>query len=205
MATARKFLFDVSFDEAEPDPVAASETDFVRADIAAARAAGYAEGREAALKEAADFTEARTAAALNAIERGLAGIIESRAASVAAAEKAAVELIRTALQKVVPALCRKGPLAELEALIGDCLGECLDEPRLVLRVGDQIFDAVEARIAPLTRAAGYGGKVVLLADAALGPGDGRIEWADGGAERDAGRFLRELDALLARIVPEETA
>ena len=39
-----------------------------------------------------------------------------------------------------------------------------------------------------------------VADAALSGGDGRVEWADGGAERDASRIAQEIDAVLARAL-----
>ncbi len=47
---------------------------------------------------------------------------------------------------------------------------------------------------------------MLLADEALSLEGGRIEWADGGAERDPHRLMNEIDAALARILaaPAET-
>ena len=58
----------------------------------------------------------------------------------------------------------------------------------MLRVNDALFDALQRRLAAIAQANGYAGKIVLLADDALAPGDGRIEWADGGAERDTRRL-----------------
>lgn len=209
MALARKFLFDVSFDAPDPPPEAAAlaEPAFVPADIDAARAEGFAEGHKAALAEAAAAAEALAACALETLAGGLQRLFDAQREATAAIERDAVALLRAVLQRAVPALCRKDPLAELEALIAQCLAEALDEPRIVARVADAAFDAVEARLAPLARAAGYSGKLVLLADSALGPGDGRVEWADGGAERNTPRLMAELDAMLNRVLtkplPEE--
>ncbi len=100
----------------------------------------------------------------------------------------------------MPAFAAKEPVAEIEALLAGCLAEALDEPRIVLRVSDALFEAVQARIAAVVQAGGYSGKVVLLADAALAGGDGRVEWADGGAERDTSRIAQEIDAVLARAL-----
>jgi flagellar assembly protein FliH len=201
MASPQKFLFDVSFDS--PAPLAGLEAQaarFTRADLDAAHAAGREAGREAALAAAAEATEARIAAALDAIDRGIAALNEAHAALAHEAQCQAVALLRAVLQRAVPALCRKDPLAELEAMVTDCLGELLDEPRLVLRVSDALFDAVQQRISGLAQTAGYAGKIVLLADAALADGDGRIEWADGGAERDTRRIAEDVDAFLARAL-----
>jgi flagellar assembly protein FliH len=210
MGSARKFLFDVSFDEAEPPHGRAAaelppDPAFVRADVDAARTEGYAEGREAALGEAAVSSECRIAAALEKIGNAIPEIVATQKASVAETEKAALALVRAVLQKAVPALCRKDPLSEFEALIVQSLSENLDEPRFVLRVGDAMFDAIEARIAPMTRATGYGGKLVLLTDPDIADGDVRIEWADGGAERDTRRLMHELDIILDRALAHPTA
>jgi flagellar assembly protein FliH len=207
MRSPQKFLFDVSFDEPDP-PVAGRrppEPVFTRADLDAAQAEGFVQGRGAALAEAAQSSEARAANALEAIERNVSVLLEARAAIAREAERDAVALLRTVLGKAVPALCRKDPLAEIEALIVRCLGETLDEPRLVLRVNDALFDALQPRLAGLAQAHGYAGKLVLLADEALGPDEGRVEWADGGAERDTRRLLAETDAVLTRILDAPSA
>jgi flagellar assembly protein FliH len=204
MRSPQKYLFDVSFDEPDP-PVPgagrhAPEPVFTRADLDAAQAEGFVQGRGAALAEAARSGEARAATALEALERNVAVLLEARAAIAREAVRDAVALLRAVLGKAVPALCRKDPLAEIEALVVRCLGETLDEPRLVLRVNDALFDALQSRLAGLAQAQGFAGKLVLLADAALGPDEGRVEWADGGAERDTRRLLAETDAVLSRIL-----
>jgi flagellar assembly protein FliH len=104
------------------------------------------------------------------------------------------------LHKAVPASGRKAPLLEIEALLSDCLREAFDEPRLVLRVADSLFEPLQQRLAAITGAAGFAGKVVLLADEALGPGDARVEWAEGGAERDQRRLMHDIDGALARAL-----
>ncbi|HXQ51565.1 MAG TPA: flagellar assembly protein FliH [Stellaceae bacterium] len=209
MRSPRKYLFDVSFDEPDPPVPAgtrrAPDPVFTRADLDAARAESFAQGHVAALAEAARSGEARATDALTALERDAAALIEARDAIARDAERDAVALLRTVLGKAVPALCRKEPLAEIEALVVRCLGETLDEPRLVLRVNDALFDALQPRLAAIAQANGYAGKIVLLADAALAPGDGRVEWADGGAERDTCRLMAEIDAILTRILDTPTA
>jgi flagellar assembly protein FliH len=63
-----------------------------------------------------------------------------------------------------------------------------------------MFDAMQQRLASLTGAAGFAGKVVLLADESLDVADARIEWAEGGAERDTKRLLSDIDAALAHAL-----
>jgi flagellar assembly protein FliH len=56
------------------------------------------------------------------------------------------------------------------------------------------------RLNAIAQSHGFAGKFVLLVDESLGPADGRLEWADGGAERNLARIARELDAALARAL-----
>ncbi|HUZ72630.1 MAG TPA: hypothetical protein VMU87_06575 [Stellaceae bacterium] len=203
MGAPQRYLFDISFDL--PDlggsgAGGAKAPRFTGADVEAARAEGIAEGREATLAAAAAATEARIAAAVEALGRGIDALAKARSAWMHETEQRATALLRAALGKAVPAFAAKDPIAEIEALVAGCLVEALDEPRIVLRVNDALFDAVQSRIAAIAKAGGYSGKVVLLADAALACGDGRVEWADGGAERDTRRIAQEIDAVLARAL-----
>jgi len=199
VAQSKRFLFDVSFDqplvaagEGAPEPA------LTRLDIETARNAGFAAGRDAALAEAATSAERRIADALAMIARGTSALLAAQAAQAQASEQQAVALVRLAIQKAVPVLARTAPLAEIETILARCLAEAHDEPRVVLRVSDGLFEAAQARLEPITAATGFAGKLVLLADAALAEGDCRVEWADGGAERVTKRLAGELDALLAR-------
>jgi flagellar assembly protein FliH len=108
------------------------------------------------------------------------------------------------LAKASPALAQKEPLAEIEAMIVTCLREAFEEPRIVVRVPQPLFDPIRGRLASLAHDGSFAGKFVLLVDDALGPADCRLEWADGGAERDTSRLARELDAALERALTTPT-
>src|SRR3546814_7302027 len=47
---------------------------------------------------------------------------------------------------------------------------------------------------------GFEGKLVFLADERLKTGDLRVEWADGGAERNQKALWQEIDAVIARVL-----
>jgi flagellar assembly protein FliH len=202
MGMAQRFLFNVSFDEPDPPETedaqaAAPEPRFTPAELDAARAQGIEEGRKIAAIEAAQSTEAQLARAVQSLVDIGGALLRDRAELETEVERKAMSLLRAVLLKAVPTLMAKGPQAELEAFVSRTLGECFDEPRVVLRVPDALFEALRERLAELSQGAGYSGKLVLLADPNLAPGDGRIEWADGGAERDVVRLLAQLDALLS--------
>ncbi len=104
------------------------------------------------------------------------------------------------LRRLFPALTRRHGTKEIEAVIQDSLDRLRDEPRVVVRVADGRLDALKERIDALTAKAGFDGKVVLLADEEIADGDVRVEWADGGAERDSERLWREIEKAVQRAL-----
>lgn len=201
MAAAKKFLFDISFDELkdkEAPPAPAVES-FTRAELDAAREAGYAEGRERALAEAAAAAAAKSAAALAALTEKLPALVAAEDTRAAEMQRDAIAALRAIIAKALPACAARAPMAEIETLAGACLAEAIDEPRIVLRVANEVYDAVRERIDAIAASSGYSGRIVLLAEENLSWGDARIEWADGGAERRLADQLDQIDAALARI------
>ena len=71
-----------------------------------------------------------------------------------------------------------------------------------MRIHESQFDQVNARIQETVARKAYAGKVVMLADEAIMPGDCRIEWADGGIERNAETTWKDVEQV---IVPGDAA
>jgi flagellar assembly protein FliH len=205
MANPRKYLFDLSFDHPQ-GPVAVRfrrntpEPTFTRAELEAACAAARQEGHQAGLAEASASAEGRLVGAIDALASGFASLLARADEIRREVEAHALELLRMVAAKAVPALARKEPLAELEAMVIDCLREAAEEPRIVLRVAPDLFDPMRERLDAITQSHGFAGKFVLLVDESIGPADGRLEWADGGAERNTRRIARDLDAALERAL-----
>ena len=202
MATARKYLFDVSFDEAAiaPPPEAAPppEEKFSRAELEAAQQVARAEGHSAGLAEAQDAVAAKAAAALELMAKGLSVLIAAHDEAIAQTQRDAIAALRVIVAKTMPVLAAKGAVAEIEAFVRKCLAEALDEPRVVLRVANDVYEPVRGQIETMAATTGYPGRIVLLADENLAVGDARLEWADGGAERNLAQLLSEADAAMAR-------
>lgn len=213
MQSVHKFLFDVSFDQAgpppEPQPEPAPEPVepvYGEADLAAARreafAAGKAEGAAEAAAEARAGIERAVSAALTAIAEALPKLIEARAEADRLAVRTAVETAVAIARKLHPELARRHGLDEVEGVLRHCLEERREEPRLVVRIEDGLLGALGARIDPLARSLGFEGRVILLADETIAPGDCRVEWADGGVERSGAALWEEVDAAVGRALAE---
>lgn len=213
--TVRKFLFDTSFDpevrrpeprrpEPAPEPEAPPPPSFSEQELEAAREAAFREGleqgREQALAEAREAAEAAGARALTLLAERLKQALEQLDAQ---REAATVEVLGSAmavLRKLFPLLGERHGLTEIEGLVRGCLERLHEEPRVVVRAPDALLDALRGRMDELKLEAAYEGRVVLLADDGLGPADARIEWADGGAERDGRRLWAEIDEILSHAV-----
>lgn len=199
-----KFLFETSFDGAEGEGLIdlpgqePPPPQFEEADLERARAEGFEAGRQAAQDEIEAKVLRQLEATEYAIDRALGSLLEQRRSLEQRLTKEAIEATVLMLKKLYPALAARGSLAEVEALIGDCLGRVRDEPRIVVRVAAEQLDAVKTRIEALAAGCAYEGKVVIIAEDGLRPGDALVEWADGGAKRDAGRLMQEMETAIGR-------
>lgn len=206
MQAVRKFLFDTSFDydegpaapQAEREQEAPPEA-FSRADLDAARRSAFEEGKAEGLREARAASEEKTAAALALIAERLEACAGTLDSTVNDLKRDATEFAVALVRKAMPGLARQRGLEEIEAAIRDCLEQVMSEPKVVVRVHDSLLDALKARIDGIAERSGYTGKVVLLADDRLDAADCRVEWADGGLEREGERLWSEIDRCIERF------
>src|SRR3546814_1221045 len=70
---------------------------------------------------------------------------------------------------------------------------------MTVRVAPNLVPEIEQRLKAAVASAGFEGRLVVAADAALGPADCGIDWGDGGAERDMDGLWREIDAAIAEL------
>ena len=199
MALPQKFSFDVSFDHlGVPSARSLAERRFTRGEIEATRQSALAEGHAVGLAEAAKSAQALTADALARIAEGFAALLATQDAATMDAQRRALAAMQMIIAKLVPGLAAKDPLTEVEAFATKCLHEAIAEPRVVLRVAQEIYEPLRERLDALANAAGYDGRIVMLVDDTIAAGDARVEWADGGGERNLAGQFAEINELLER-------
>ena len=204
MNSVQKFLFETSFDAAEdqfarPDATPqASPQSVDESELERARDEGFAAGREQGLMEAAGSIENASARTLEAIDEQMRSLLPALAQDAERRDGEALKAAVTIVRKLFPRTAETRGTGEIEALIAQCLGHLRDEPRVVVRVCDELLDPLNERLGGLAADCGYDGKIVLLAEEALLPGDAKVEWAAGGAERDSARLWRQVDDIVAR-------
>lgn len=198
MTDMQKFQFETSFDHDGKDT--GTSAILTPADVEDAYQRGLSEGREEAKIAAIASLEARIADALGVAVTQMGSLFKAQEKAHQAAANEATQIALVIARKALPRMAAKHGLEEIEALVSDTLESVLDEPRIVVRVTDALFDPLQKRIADITAGLAFQGQVVLIADAALAAGDCRLEWADGGAERNSAQFWKDIDATLTRLL-----
>ncbi|MGO1117878.1 hypothetical protein ACTL6U_04205 [Rhodovibrionaceae bacterium A322] len=224
MMNARKFLFDTdfeSFDSPPPAPAAEEvvqpeeevvpaeeelppEPTFSQEDLANAHAEGFQQGhqqgRQEGFNEASATMSSHQTQALQVIADSLSQLMTGSAQQLQKSEEIAVATALAVIEKMLPNYSRKHGFGEVETLVRSCLQNLQEEPRVVIRVADALLDELQAQINGIASGCGFEGKIVLLADEELGLGDVRIEWADGGAERDSQRLWQEINDIMGHVL-----
>ena len=210
MDSYEKYLFDTSFDPAsvrraaEAQAAAEAEVEepppptFSEEELAEAKGAAFAEGMAAGEAKAEEGIARRTADQLVALTAKLEALAEDLAKRLDDNGQQSALAAMTVVRKLFPRLSKNEGLAEIHAVVEDCLERLREEPRMVVRAADQDLDALKETIEGSVRRSGFNGKLVFLADDRLAPGDVRVEWADGGAERDQAGLWQEIDAIIER-------
>jgi len=183
MAAAAKYLFDADFSGgADSKPVISLAE--LTAKLAEAEAIGYRNGVAVAEAQALAETSRLSAAALDRIAGAFDRLEQALHAVEAKLEAEAVEVAVAVGRKLAPALIAREPFAEIAALATECFRHLVAAPHVVVRVNDALYKVTRDKLEDILRASGFEGRLVVLAEPEIAPGDCRIEWADGGITRD---------------------
>ncbi len=188
---ASRFLFDTDFRQRN-DAATAKEAAAMAEAVAQAHARGLQEGRAQAEAQAA----ARMADALTRLGLAAAGLIGQSDSRDAEREEQALAFAVALARKVAGDALDAQPLAAIGDAARSALHHLRGVPHLVVRVHDSLIDETEALVKRLARERGFEGRLVVLGEPDLPPGDARLEWADGGVVRDRARIeAAVLDAV----------
>jgi flagellar assembly protein FliH len=184
MTARAKYLFDVDFGAATKDAVPAIAAAQYEADLVEAETRGYRNGMNAAEAQARTEAERRLAGAFERIASGLDQLRGSLTAVEGRFEAEAVEVALAVGRKLAADLIAEEPFAEISALADQCFRELLAAPHIVVRVNGALYADAKQKLEEIARARGFDGRLVVMAEADIAPGDCRIEWADGGLKRE---------------------
>lgn len=197
---SRPFLFDTDFGRPRgPSPADAEAAARAEAERAAAEAAAYAGGLQAGRAEAAAQGQARLADALTRVGLAAAALLNQSDARDAEREAQALAFAEALAQRLAGEALAARPLAGVEEAARAALRHLRGVPHLVLRVSEDIVDEAETLMKRLSREHGFEGRLVVLGEPDMAPGDARLEWADGGVVRERARITAAVEAALSPL------
>jgi flagellar assembly protein FliH len=197
MTAPTKFMFDSDFGDgprkpAEPMITLAEHAVKLAETETASHKRGYVQGQNDAQVE----VNRRIAATLDTIAKSIATASAALQAVEARLECEAVDVAVAVARKLAPTLIAREPFAEISALASDCFRQLISAPHIVVRVNDAIYATAKEQLEDIARGCSFEGRLVVLAESDIATGDCRIEWADGGINRD----IVGADAAIAEAV-----
>ncbi len=238
MTAVQKFMFDLTFDdtpvispiieadlsaEQPEDPVPGEPVEqeveveevqpgFSEHQMEVAKTDAFEAGRLEGVRDASKTVEQDTLNAVRAISQHLTELFGKQEQANNTLMKDGIGVAATIARKLFPALDEANRLDEISRLVEQTLLRLIEEPRVVVKINPVLLDTLGARLDGLKAGAGYEGRIILKEDSTLDPGDCRLEWGDGSAERSAAMLWQSIDTIIEdnvgiveRIVPKDVA
>ena len=210
MAKLQKYLFETDFgapriapvdmaayvedevvvEEEEPPPPPPT---FTEEDLTLAREQAFEQGRQTGLQEAAQSLEQMVGMALASAAHYLQALSAAQAAETETLAREAAAVAVTIVKKLHPEFIRRYGVDEIENAVKDCLSHLDRLPKVTVKVAPALVEAVKEKAKGLASQVSFDGKLAVVGDPALNPGDCRVEWGDGGAERDQSAVWAQID------------
>ncbi|BAU93060.1 flagellar assembly protein H [Methylorubrum populi] len=195
---SRPFLFDTDFGRPRgPSPADAEASARAEAERAAGEAAAYARGLQDGRSEAALQEQARLADALTRVGLAAAGLLNQSDLRDGEREAQALAFAQALARRIAGEALDARPLAAVEEAARSALRHLRGVPHLVLRVNETLVDEAETLMRRLSREHGFEGRLVVLGEPDMAPGDARLEWADGGIVRERARIEAAVESALS--------
>lgn len=185
---ARRFLFDTDFRPRPDNPATVKEAAALAETVARAEAEGYARGLREGQAMAEQQIQARLSDAITRLGLAAAGLIGQSDVRDLSREDEAMDFAVALARKIAGEALDAQPLAAIGDAARAALQHLRGVPHLVVRVHESLVDDSEALVKRLARERGFEGRLVVLGEPDLAPGDARMEWADGGVVRDRARI-----------------
>jgi flagellar assembly protein FliH len=184
MTARAKFLFDADFgSDRNPEQIKIIAAEYQQA-LATAEARGFQAGVNSAEAQARAEAERRMAVALEGIGAAVERLLATPKLLEQKLEAEAVEIAFAVARKLSSALIAAEPVAEIATLAAGCLSELRNAPHVAVRVHESLHAAAREKLAEIAASRGFEGRLVVIGEADIAPGDCRIEWADGGIVRE---------------------
>jgi flagellar assembly protein FliH len=185
-----------------PPPPTFSEAE-LRAAVEAARQEAAAAAAASVRSEMLASLERRQADALSGLSERLAASQDKLEHMIAARAGASRELALALARTLAGGALARQPLADVETMLRELVVRLEGMPWLELRLAPDLLEAGQAALARAAEEADYAGELRVIADPKLGPGEARLSWQDGAAERGLVSLEAEVIALVEAWLPAD--
>ena len=178
--------------EPEPEPVKTYTEEELAEQVQIAEHNGYEKG----FKSSQSGIDEAVANVLNEINSRLLQLITEEETQKSEMEKQSLDLVLSIVRKLVPSLLSDEAKNIVNKFIADNFNNFKNESKLSFYIHPDIISYVQENIAKLANRHDFEGKIALHKDNSLGVSDCRIEWENGGVERNTGHLTDKIKAML---------
>jgi flagellar assembly protein FliH len=118
----------------------------------------------------------------------------------AAASNEAIRFAHAFGSMLAGKLLDAAPLAVIELTARTIFDDLRGQPHIAVRLSPDLIDPARARLAVIAKEKGYEGRLIVMGEPEIPPGDVRIEWADGGIIRDRAQAEQSVAAGVDRAL-----
>jgi flagellar assembly protein FliH len=185
-----RFTFDRAFpqtterfvpiEEKEPTLTVSEHQKLMDLAVAGARTEAFIEGQAMARDE----ETARLARAMEAVSMALEQVRHELDGIHASASGEALRFALAFATRLSGTLVERQPLVPIEEAAQRIFDDLRGAPHVAVRVSADLVEPTRDRLQAIARDKGYEGRLIILGEPDILPGDVRIEWADGGIVRN---------------------
>jgi flagellar assembly protein FliH len=185
-------------EEVEEEPEEPPVPTFSEEELIASREEGFKAGKDEGAREAMEDSSRVLAEILQNVGAQISKLIANQTKTIILSEEAAIEVAMAVTKKLFPSLQEEHSFNEVLGAIKGSFENLLDEPKITVRAAPEYKEDITNEMNTLADDFGFEGKIVVIADENMNPGDCRIEWDSGGAERKVDTIWREIDEIVER-------
>ena len=213
MATLKTFLFDYDFDDVQlmeniiqeetgkenevnitdqPEPEIILPT-FSEDELNVAREEGFNAGKESGMTETLASIENSISQTLSTIVDEILDLSRKQSEYNEHIKIETISLLNCVNRKLFPLMNEQLNLDEAIQFSQRVLPELLTEPRITIRVHEDISETLKNRIEVFLKDKSYGGELIINGDVSISAGNCQIEWSSGSAERNSELLMSDIE------------
>ena len=218
MSKAEKFMFDLAFDK-EVDPSPEPETNdnaitedqepeiivpsFSEEDVENARQQGYEAGKVEGLAATTEILTKQINETLLKIDDKLIAAFKKQDSFNLDICRAAHSLAIGICKKMLPSMAKQSSFGEVEKVIEEVFSNALEKAKITITVPVDIVEEVKVRLTNLAEEREFKGRIQVKADDTIAASDCKIDWVDGGTERNTDKMWNDIVSILNRNIGVE--